>query len=504
MLKRILVLVSVLVLTTLIASPVMAGASGPGVTGVQIQNLSTTAGATVNVQLWPQGGGTAIDLIPGGTTINASAAKNIYLPNYSSVNSGLYSMVVSSNQPAAAIARTDWSSTGGGAIYQSVEPATDVTLPLALAGFANQTTQFSVQNTDTAADATDVIITLYGRGQSAAVKALPAQTIAKGTSKSWNLGDTAVWGTLPNTGIDMGSNGFVGSIRITSAKPLAVQSFIDLPGTPGVGGFSGVSTTSASATLYCPLIRANYYGDTGISVVNPNAAQITATITFTSDNNSPSKGTFTQTLTVGPNSSAVAFQGPGGNSRSAPTSLPGGSGQTSANPTPTNTGFYGVAKITTTGGNALAVVNDTKFGAGWAVKAQSTYNCGTSTDAGTSFALPLVRRYHLASTKLTTGIQIQNTGGTQITASLSLVNWDGSAQAASNPTAITIPANGSGNFWNGNLTGLPTVPASAGGSGWYGSAILTVTGGSAVVVVSDEGYGATAVDSANYNGLKIQ
>jgi len=203
------------------------------------------------------------------------------------------------------------------------------------------------------------------------------------------------------------------------------------------------------------------------------------------------------------NSSFVAFQGPGGNSRAAPTSLPGGT-QTGADPTPTNNGFYGGATISSSGGSVLAVVNDTKFGSGWSVQAQSSYNCAASADAGTQFALPLVRRYHLSGPQLTTGIQIQNTSGSSVTVNLALTNWDGTSQSASNPPALIIPAYGSGNYWNGNLTGLPTVPPSAGGYGWYGSAILTATGGNVVVIVSDEGFGATAVDSANYNGIKIQ
>jgi hypothetical protein len=288
-------------------------------------------------------------------------------------------------------------------------------------------------------------------------------------------------------------------VRITSATELVVQSFIDIAGTPGVTGFSGVATTSADATLYCPLIRANYYGDTGISIVNPGSSDVDVDITFYADGGSPNNDEVTQSITVGANSSEVAFQGCGGNSRTA--GLPGGT-QNCANPVPTNDGWYGVAKLTATGGNILAVVNDTTFGNGWAVEAQSTYNCATASDAGQTFALPLVRRFHLSGQQLTTGIQIQNTTGSPVTVSLDLINWDGTSQAASNPADVVVPANGSGNYWNGNLTGLPTVPPEAGGYGWYGSAVLTATG-DVVVVVSDEGFGTTAVDSANYNALNI-
>jgi hypothetical protein len=505
MIKKLSVIVTVIILAMLVVAPVGAGISGPGVSGIQVQNLSSTDPATVNIDLWNQLGGAPIPLTAtAGDSILKSTSKTYYLPSIPAVTNGQYAMVVSANQPVAAIARTDWSATGGAALYNSVAPGTDVTIPLVVKSFANQTTQFTVQNTDTTAQVNDVQIVLRGRGLAAPVKTLTGQVIAQGTSKTYNLSDTAVWGTLPNTGTDLGASGFVGSVRITSAKGLVVQSFIDLSGSRAVTGFTGVPTASASSTLYCPLIRANYYGDTGINIVNPNASAITATITFYGAAGSPHTGNFTQTIAVPANSMAVAFQGPGGNSRSAPTSLPGGT-QSTSNPTPTNNGFFGVAKITTTGGTALAVVNDTFFQAGWAVKAQGSYNCATAADAGTKFALPLLRRYHLSSTKLTTGINIQNISATPITVTLTLSNWDGTAvPTGSNPAAIVIPANGSGVLWNGSLTGLPTVPANLGGSGWFGSGVLTITGGQAVVEVSDEGFGSTAVDLANYMGLKIQ
>ena len=477
----------------------LEGISGQGLTGIQVQNLSQTAYAHIQPQLYNQTGGAPIALT--GATLNPMAATNYYMPGMSTVPSGNYSLVVNSDQPVASIVRTDWSATGGAAIYNSTSPSTDVTVPVILKNFGSQTSQITVQNTDTANTITDVVLTLNGRGLSTPVVTTSAQTIGPGASKTWSLND-AIWGTLPDTGLDLGQSGFVGSIQAHSSTPLVVQSFIDLTGSIGVSGFSGVPTNSAAQTLYCPLVRANFHADTGISIVNPNSSGVTGTITFTADAASPHSGTYTQAFSIPANSSFIAFQGPGGNSRSAPTNLPGGT-QTGGNPVLTNDGFFGVATLSSSG-PILATVNDTAFTTGYVVLSQSTYNCATSADAGTIFALPLVRRYHTSAQKLTTGIQVQNISNSQVTVHLDLTNWNGTSQSASNPPDVVIPAYGSGNFWNGNLTGLPTVPPSAGGSGWYGSAILTATGGSIVTVVSDEGYGTTAVDSANYNGIKIQ
>jgi hypothetical protein len=499
--KKLYVIFIIMIVALITALPAAAGMSGSGVSGIQVQNLSTTDTASVYVYLYNTNGSAPITISnPSGDSINPKAAKNYYLPSIPGVDVGSYSMVAESSLPVAAIARTDWSSTGGAAIYSTVDPGNDVTIPLIVGNYGNQTSQFSIQNTNTAAAINDVTITLYGAALVAPVKVLSAQAIPAGTSVTYSMAD-AVWGTLPDTGwsAGFGQHGFVGSVRITSATALVVQSFIDVAGSRGVSGFTGIPTSSAATDVYCPLIRANYYGDTGISLVNPTGTAINATITFYADAGSPKQGgPFTQNISVPANSSAVAFQGPTGNSRAA--GLPGGT-QGSSNPTPTNDGFYGVAAIHGDG-TLMAVVNDTKFGSGWSVQSQSTYNCVGSSQGGTSFALPLVRRFHLAATKLTTGIQIQNLTGSQVTVNLDLYNWDGTSQSASNPPALIIPAHGSGNFWNGSLTGLPTVPPSAGGYGWYGSAILTSTGAVAVVV-SDEGNGPTAVDSANYNALNM-
>ena len=50
---------------------------------------------------------------------------------------------------------------------------------------------------------------------------------------------------------------------------------------------------------------------------------------------------------------------------------------------------------------------------------------------------------------------------------------------------------------------MPTVPAELGGSGWFGSAVVSSTGGKIVILVNDFAFGAANIDSANYNAIKI-
>lgn len=504
--------VLIMVIALVLAAPVVAGIGGSGISGIQVQNLDTLADGKIIVQLYNQNGSTPVTVsATGGDSVKAGASKSYYMPSLAGVNSGSYAMVVSSASPIAAIVRTEWSTTGGAGFYGSVAPGTDILVPLVTYQYASQTSQITIQNTDTVNALSGVKVDLYGRGIANPVGTKTINSIPKGSSVTFDVTPAFFGlGSLPNTALDLGASGFLGSMRIShTTTPMVVQSFIDVAGSRGVSAFVGVDATSAENTAYCPLVRANYYGDTGISIVNPDKAQeVTGTITFYADARSPKKGTFVQSFTIPANSSFSAFQGPTGNSRSAPTNLPGGT-QSAANPTPTNDGFFGVAKIVASGA-VLATVNDVLFGSGWTVQQQSTYNCATSLEAGDHIALPLIRKKHLSSAKLTTGVQIQNTCNNRISVQMQVFNWDGTRQAASDPAPLVIPAYGSGNLYQDFLTNLPTVPPSQGGFGWYGSAQLIVTPldsatcGNVVVQVSDENFpGPVSLkfDSANYMGL---
>ena len=482
--KKPFLILSFLLVAVLGVFPVFAGMSGTSATGIQIQNLSQSNSANVTFSLYNQTGGSAVSVPVSPNPITPSGFANVYMPAQS-IGIGTYAGVLSSDSPLGAIVRTDWSATGGAGIYSTVDPATSVTIPLVTYQYGGQSSQFSVQNSDTSADATDVSVILYKDGQSAPFGSLTNQTIAAGTSKTYTL-----LNIVPSL-----APGFVGSVVVSSAtKPLIAQTFIDVIGSRGVSAFNGVPTSSASTSLFCPLVRANYYGDTGISVVNPGGSDVTVTITF---RNLSGTG-FVQSLLVPANSSAVAFQGPGGNSRTGTTpALPWGSGQSTTNPTPTNNGFFGSAEIVAAS-PVLAVVSDTKFGTGWSTQSQSSYNCLTATDAGSVLALPLLRDQHLSGPKLTTGVQVQNTSGSQITVALELYNSNGSRRAASEPAPMVIPAHASANFYG---SAWPNTV------NWVGAGVLKVTagGGKIIALVDDSNYynATVANDSANYTAMNM-
>lgn len=491
--KRLIVISVVSLIFIASLTPAFAGIGRRGISGVQVQNLSSTQ-AQLTVSFYPQSSGSPVNI---SQTVDPFSARTFYTPSISGLSSGSYSMVVSSDQPTAAIVRTDWDDTSGAAIYDTVRPGKDILIPLALQNFAGQVSQFTVQNAS-GTSANDIKIEVIARGTGAVVKTLPNQQLNAYQSRTYDLRDTNLFGTLPNTGQGLGATGFVGLIRISSnTVDLVAQSFIDVTNTPAVTAFGSVAVTDADDTLYCPLVRANYYGDTGIQIVNPNNQNVDVTITFYADSQSPNRGTFTQRMTIPANSSDIAFQGPGGNSRQSPTNLPGGT-QTPSNTALTNNGFFGSAVISTNGPKVLAVVNDTEFGPSYRVLSQGSYNCVPKSAASTKHFLPLLRRYHLQSTRLTTGVQVMNVGNVNNTISLDLIDWDGTN--APDPNPRTINGIGGVNFFGGNWTGLRTVPSSLGGFGWYGSGVVNCTS-PCVVFVSDEGFGSTRVDRANYIGI---
>ena len=201
--------VGVLVLCiALLAVPGLAGIQGSGVSGIQIQNLSSADSAKVTVALYPRSGGAATTLAE--RTI-AKESSTYYMPSLS-VGDGAYSMVASADKPVA-ITRADWAASGGAAIYSSVAPGKSILIPLILQSFAGQTSQFSIQNASGHA-ASDINIKVISRGTGRG-KRTDQCVVGRQCIKSYNLGDTGTFGTLPNTATDLNATGFVGVILIT-------------------------------------------------------------------------------------------------------------------------------------------------------------------------------------------------------------------------------------------------------------------------------------------------
>jgi hypothetical protein len=426
----------------------LAGIVGSGSTGVQVQNLDAASATDITMDLYPQSGAA-----PTSLTKNAPAGGSalFYLPGEGAVADGAYAAVVSAVKPIAAIARTEWPSSGGAATYGNVPPSMNVLVPLATKAYYSWTSQFSVQNTDVSGNAT-ITIKVYQTGASTPAVNF-TDSLVRGTSKTYDLGAGSQFAGLPSM--------FLGSIVVTGDKPLAVQSFVDKTGgSKAVYAFSGLDAAAAATKLFAPLVRRAYAGaTTGISIVNPNAAPVNVHITFIHNPASPVAGDYSQDVSIAANSSAVAYQGTG--------------------PMPAN--WLGSAVLDATGGPIVAMVNDETS------TTSAAYNAPSAADGGKIVSVPLVRNKQTTS-QFTTGVQIMNIGASTATVH---ITYKTSGGVTYGPETAPVAPNGSATFYQ---------PAGPFPVGAYGSA--TVTSDQDVVVIVNDVSLTGAFDAAIYNGIK--
>ncbi len=486
MMKKVLVLVSMAAVVAVLVAGIsgalgtsqtqsvyassVAGISSAGETGIQIQNLDQSQAATISADFYKSAGAWEATINLPATA--PGSAANIWLPG-TSLPTGAYAAIVNADRQIAAIARTDWPSSGGAAIYSNVIPGNNIALPLAVRNYFGQSSLVSVQNTDTGAQA-QITLNVYESG-AAAPTVSQDYSIPAGTSVTMDLGQDLEFESL--------GTGFLGSIFVTSATEVGVQSFVDITTSEkAVYAFEGVPAEMASATLYAPLFRAKQYPrpgdptsgrlDTGISVVNPGSSAVDVTITYYGAGGTCANETVTSpSVTIAPNSSTVFYQG-----------APAGQGL--------KEDCYGSAVIQSSGGGILAIVNDAQN----LNQTSAAYNAVTADQGATTVALPLYRKAH--ANGLTTGISVMNvgTGQAQITVSFNQNLPNGTSQpvACGADCTQTVGANQTAIFWPGNFSEIP--------NNTYGSATIQSTQPVAVIVNDVNVSG--VVDMATYNGIK--
>jgi hypothetical protein len=459
----------------------LAGISSSGETGIQVQNLDSGQDAAITAVFYGQNGQAPIS-VPAGTT-PPGAAASFYLPSIDVLPDGAYAAIVNSDRQIAAIARTDWQASGGAAIYSNVIPGNDVAVPLAVKDYYGQCSLVSVQNTDTDAPA-NIDFEVYASGADTPTKTVAAQ-IGPGTSVTMDLCGGDDFADLPDS--------FIGSIRVKSQTEIGVQSFIDIETSQkAVYAFEGVPADEASSDLFAPLFRRRQpfnpadpntaYYDTGISVVNPNASPVQATVTYYGA--AGVAECVGQTFTQGPveiaaNSSVVFYQGPA--------SQPG----TGMAPLPEN--CVGSAKISAPGGTVRAIVNDSLD---YTVES-AAYNAMTSEQASEMVAMPLFRSGH-TSWNLWTGISAMNTGGSDATITIEAKSVGGEVLKDKAGMSATVGPNETALFWpDWADTGDFTDPAKAVGS-------ATISSNQPVAVIVNDISLAGKADASTYNGINAE
>jgi hypothetical protein len=453
-----------------------AGIAGSGETGIQVQNLAADESATVGVDFYAGNGHLqqTIQLPP----VAPAAAANIWLPG-TDLPTGAYSAVAGSDHPVAAIARTDWPTSQGAAIYSSVKAALDVMLPLAVRHYYGQSSIVSIQNTDpnTAAEVSFDVLEV---GLSSPVLSTH-YTIPPRSSVTLDFEQDLEFQQLGDNFL-----GAAHAVATTNTK-IGLMSFVDIrTSEKAVYAFEGVPVADASTVLYAPLFRALQYPrkfdptsgrlDTGISVVNTADNPVDVHLTYTGSLDPTASdacrgNTFTgPTRTIPAGSSYVFYQG-----------------DPKSENLPVN--CFGSAVIHATG-PVLAIVNDAQ-NEGLTSAAYNAVAAGALT-----VALPLYRRQHAGG--LSTGIQAQNLGdaAANVTLRFRKQNPDGSTTEVAGcgtDCQVQIAPGASYTWWPPNLNALE--PNS------FGSA--TLESDQPVAVIVNDALVTGERDMATYNGIGV-
>ncbi|MGB9589055.1 MAG: hypothetical protein ACPL7O_12825, partial [Armatimonadota bacterium] len=303
--------IAAMMVSLLVVVPVMALPGGTWNTGIKVQNLSATSSATIVVTLYNLDGNLAytLDKTANGNPLQAppNGSVELYLPNYSSVTSGRYAAVVSSDQPIGVIAtHTDYDY-GLADSYNGTTGAITVYVPYVYHNHNYWSTEIFVQNT------------------SSTTTAHVYATLSDGTTtKTYQL-------TLPPQGsgsfdtsqpayADLGW--FIGAATITSTEnvPLAVMvNEVRVVGAGNVNGnvlvsFRGLTQEDAGNRVVLPSLYKEFSGASGtwrsgIKIQNTSSTPAVVTVTLTADPDSPT-GAWTGTrsnLTIPAGGSAELY-----------------------------------------------------------------------------------------------------------------------------------------------------------------------------------------------------
>jgi len=247
-----------LVLVLVLVAPVL----GDGITyntGFMVQNLGSTD-ASITITYYNQDGTVAATV---NDTIPVDGSKNYY--PLTAVPDGFNgSVVISSNQPVAAVANELGNGTAYGASYAGFDAgATTMYLPTIMRNNGGFNTWFNVQNAGTADAHVTVTYTpsTYGNAwtQTATIKPGAAHTFDQATATA------------------LGSR-FVGSAKVTSDQPIVAT--VNEVGPTTLLSYDGFG--SGSTVVSFPLVNANNAGYvTGIMIMNIGTVDTTVRVSYT-------------------------------------------------------------------------------------------------------------------------------------------------------------------------------------------------------------------------------
>jgi hypothetical protein len=411
----------------------LAGAEAEAKAGVWIANLDQDVPLSARVDWYKQGGG-GRPIEMGLPSIQPGGVYWIYLPSESRLTNGFYSAIVHGDQPLAAGVRTEWYQSGGVEMYDAPNSATDVMLPLVLGNSHGHTSFVTVQNADASAER--LIRLDFTRTVEPAPRLTLTLRVPAGEGRTLDLAADPALAALPA--------GFVGALRVRSDAPVAVQAFMDVPGSEkAIYSLLGVPTALADQTAYLPLFVSRggvSRSDTLVTLANPGEVPVAATLTIQGTAGSCQGRTYRlRTGSIAPGSNAMIHRWP---------ALDGAAqGQVPGMPAD----CIGAATVRADAGGRILASATYLTGDPQMPVVAGAYNAFGPTEAARRVIMPVYRKQHTAM-KLTTGYQVMNVGAVE--ARVRVQVSDGAAGPTAKPMELIVAPGTASTFYPPQVAGL--------------------------------------------------
>jgi hypothetical protein len=244
-----------------LSSAAVPGPGGPFSSAFRVQNMGTLD-AHCSYTLYDSAGAVAFDTTTTPETIAPGGSMFVYTPSLAGLNAGVYSAVVSCDQPVAAV--SNFSTPTSGASHNGINNPSNVWYaPGLYNNYFGYYSNVVVQNTT--GSPANITLEIFAPGSTVpvATQTTPAPVPA---NASYAFDQTGLAGLNPNVAY---------SGKITGAGGAAVAPVVNIygPGTSGQQLYSYNAFTAGTALTYTPVIMNNYFGyNTALTVQNLGAS----------------------------------------------------------------------------------------------------------------------------------------------------------------------------------------------------------------------------------------
>jgi len=450
-----LVLLGILLITTLTSAQYTGFSWG---TAYNVVNTGTT-NSTIQIEYYNSSGVKQDAATRTYTGVKPGESRLVIQPkDDTSLASGVYSAVISSNDTITAIVNQELYPSGSlnpappfSSYSGESEGARSVFLPSILYNWYDYYTEFFVMNVDPAGGDATVNI-YYTPGVSGSTTQGAKGVKEEGVKIKQYASITRSQKTMTSLGANIGGQPrFLGSALITSDKDIVVvvnEHNVTQYKLMTSNGFAGSYTKYA-----VPIVMRGYYGYySAITVANASSTKkACVNLTYTPDTTkskltSGSAGSFTVKHVLSPNSSVLRYDGPGA-----------ADAQSDLDDSPVYSQFYGsmvaesvvdAANGCTTAAPIAVVINTEAVSTG---DDQSGSFNGVPFDKSTNTLIaPVILADYYG---YYTNMVVQNTTNTKATCTIKYTSAPGSSVSASKSYTHTLPANGSFTVYEGRKGG---------------------------------------------------